>query len=122
MLDITQVKEKYPKAYSLLIEWTKRYLVGFQQLIMVGVEEDVELPTISTEMAEKAAEGMMSVNFRILYDFFDENKQYILITHFNVNGKFSFIINGKVTNLQFDNRTEAEIDAFDHAFENIEKL
>src|SRR5687767_12167011 len=117
MLDIRQVKEKYPLAYTKLLVWGRKYLSNFQNLMFGDV--NARLPEINDSMVEKAMEGLAKVNFRILYDFFDENGQVISITHFNVNSFFSYIINGVVSSSQHKTRVGAEIDAFDEAFENI---
>ncbi len=117
MLNFKEIKEKYPKSYKLLVDWTKGTLLSFQRMIMGDLKQE-NLPEISDEMGEKALEGFIKVNYRLLFDFFDRNDMNISIIY-DGEGLFSFRVGGIVGG-SAESRTEVEIDAFNKAFEQLE--
>lgn len=118
MLDFKEIKEKYPKSYKLLVAWTKDTLLSFQSMLMAGVK-DATMPEISDEMAEKALDGFIKVNYRLLFDFFDKNDAKISISY--KQGFFLYRINDQALGGSNANRMEMENDAFQMAFNYLEK-
>ena len=121
MLNFKEIKEKYPKSFKLLTEWTKETLLSFQRMIMSGVK-DVEMPEITDEMAEKALDGFIKVNYRLLFDFCDKNGQQISITFNQVESEeyWEFGL-PNYESKEYKTRIEAEIDGINKAFEQLEK-
>ena len=118
MLDFKEIKEKYPKSYKLLLNWTKETLLSFQRLLMGNLDQS-KLPVIEDATAESALDGFIKVNYRLLYDFFDKNDLHIS-TIYDGEGLFSYRVGG-VTGGSAESRSEIEVDAFNKAFEQLEK-
>ena len=116
MINYNEIKDKYPKAFELLIEW------GYN-LDIEGVFIDEEFGIIRFGSDEHI------FNDRYLYDFFDENK--ICIEIFRVwidwNDLTSFLWGGNVNGYNptpfsegVGTRQEAETAAFTKAFKLLE--
>lgn len=122
MLDFKEIKEKYPKSYKLLLNWTKETLLSFQRLLMGDLDQS-KLPVIEDATAESALDGFIKVNYRLLFSFFDINKVYIEIP-VNINGKdveFQAVVNQDYRGDHvYTNRELAEFAAINHAFETLE--
>lgn len=114
MLNFKEIKEKYPKSYKLLLNWTKETLLSFQRLLM-GDLDQTKLPVIEDATAESALDGFIKVNYRLLYDFFDKNAVYITI---DVDQKGEFRNNFKPH--PHTDRMSCEVDGFETAFETLE--
>lgn len=123
MLDFKEIKEKYPKSYKKLVNWTKETLLSFQRMIMGDLKQD-NLPEITDEMGEKALDGFIKVNYRLLFDFFDKNGLPISID-FNPKQEegyeFSFYLLSSGLDTGYKTRPEAEIAGFNKALEELEK-
>lgn len=119
MLNIKELVKTYPKSGQLLKNWTKKMLSNFQTLITgskdPNINKGLELPEITDDMAEKALEGLVSINFRLLYDFFDENRVYSYVGFDVASG---FVNN--FTDKDYETRTEAEIEGFEYSFKTLE--
>jgi hypothetical protein len=116
MINWNEIKDKYPKAWNLLIQFQTNGLFPFYDVydrIELQIEIDEEI----------------DVNDRSLYDFFDQNELWIEISAQAIND-WSFDI-FRLTDDNFDclfsesnykliNRSKAEEAAFYKAFELLE--
>lgn len=120
MLNLIELSEQNPKTGKLLTLWTKKMLSNFQKMIVSDgknpdLNKGLEIPEITDEMAKIALSGMVKVNFRLLYDFFDENGVFLYIA-FDVAGAF---INN-FTDKDHNTRIEAEVEGFECSFKTLE--
>lgn len=109
--------EKYPKCKVLLKGHIKSILKQIQDKFKT--EEATELPEISDELVESMMADVITSSPRFLFDFFDENKVFINILHEGGYFKYS-IYKHEVDDLSYSFRAEAEIDAFQKAFDTLE--
>lgn len=113
MIDI----EKYPKCKVLLKGHIKSILKQIQDKFKT--EEGAELPEIGDELVESMMADVITSSPRFLFDFFDENKIFINTPH--EGGYFKYTIyNHKLEETNYSFRAEAEIAAFDKAFDILE--
>lgn len=116
MINYNEIKDKYPKAFELLIEW------GYN-LDIEGVFIDEEFGIIRFRSDEHI------FNSRYLYDFFDEQGIKIIhIPSYNNGHEWCsamILINGLDANSgdlnEYSTRTDAETNAFTKAFELLER-
>jgi hypothetical protein len=114
------LQQKYPKSYIKLCEFIIEKLKESQKLgVPKGVE--IELPEIPLSFAERAMDGLLLGNHRLLLDFFDENDVIVLICLNWASAKWYFTINGGDTSFSGDNRINCEYNAFEEAFKILEE-
>lgn len=115
----TEIKEKYPKSYTKLCEFIIEKLKESQKLgVPKGVE--IELPEIPLSFAERAMDGLLLGNLRILYDFLDENDVEVFVCP-GPDLNFTFSINRKPFEEYFNNRMNCEVEAFTFGLETLEE-
>ena len=107
-MDWTKIKENFPKAHTE----AKKWWIGEADLSQF---EPFEL-----------CEGV-NVNFRYLYDFFDEQDIYVEVYPVNIDINFRAmdwsydISNESIEVYGYKTRTEAETEAFEKAFQILEE-
>lgn len=116
MIDVDGIKGKYPKAYSKLVEWSASAVLAMQKAMMMSDEDIAATPKISDD----AVKGMLILNTRSLYDFFDENRLFITVDYIHESGFLCNIVGLEDTAITANTRRQAEDAGFDRAFNELE--
>lgn len=118
MLNNNELKKNYPKAHKHLLEWSKKYLRAFTASI-TSDSGNIDIPE---DVADKAIEGIILLQSRTLYDFFDEKEIYIsMIYDSKDEWEYTIDVNGDASIGIGPSRTLAEEAAFLEAFSILEK-
>ena len=120
-----EVKKNYPNSFSLLLAPMRDSLEKFQKSI-AGEGNDVTFPEIKDEYLEAGAQSLLSVNQRVLYDFFDKNNVYCSINKPHVkDSQFEYSVYSNSLNTGIkgkeNNRMLIEEVVFTNAFMLLEK-
>lgn len=117
--NVQTILEQHPKVKQELLTWQKKGLQLFQTTTAeLAQEKTAELPPIDDEMTLQFLLSSFIFNPRSLYEFFDEQKMFIVILP--VEEGFRYKIDGIEQEETFSHRIAAEQDAFKKAIKNLE--
>lgn len=106
------IEQKYPKAYQLMRNW----------IIDIVKKQGIKEEILAKFPIDVTISGILSINVRQLYDFFDK---YEILMIINLdNNKWRFIICEThiiLDQTNYNSRIEAEQLAFEKCFELLEK-
>lgn len=120
--DIVPALSKYPRGKEKLKSWVKAEIKSSQiaWLKEANAGTDTKLEEVTDEQVENSLAHMFYLNPRDLYEFFDEN--HFPIEVYEIEGKFGFVIKEYSNDKEYNTRFEAEIDAYNTAFEMLEHV
>ena len=121
--EVEQLLAAHPKTKQQLLEWQKKGLRLFQtSALEADGEKEAVMPEVDDKMALQYATASFALNPRALYEFFDEEKVFVVILPpTEEKNKFSFKINGVESEQTFAARITAEQAAFYEAISITEK-
>lgn len=122
MFNFEELKAESPKATALLVEWVKQSLQRFQDVMtsQLPIGENVTIPEITNEHAEKATGALLTSYYRTLFDFLDQNKIFLTTDYIFEEG-FVVAFSGYKTVEGHMTRIEAEIAGIKAAFKHLEE-
>lgn len=114
--------KNFPKSEKKLQEFLRRNLEAFQKNVMKDSPTEILAPPdIQEEWVVKYSEVVLTTEPRTVVDFLDEQGIYITTDYIYQEGFVCHVVGANWIGRVYENRIEAELEAFEAAFELLEE-